>query len=292
MADVSTMSTTKKYDVALSFAGEDRSYVEMLADGLRAVGVSVFYDAFEIADLWGKNLYEHLVEVYQKSAQYTVLFVSKHYRDKVWTNHERRAAQARALGESYEYILPARFDDTEIEGLLPTIGYIDLRKHSPHEVCVLLCHKLGRDPLKSKAHEVASPWAPSTDGAVTFNYSNFNGRFRIGDGLYLFETQWSKASDTFIYCLTDTPSIRGVALARRGAVLADIIDASTLDFTSRVRSAEKGGFVVLQNVNGFYAALKIIDIKDDTRGDPADELTFHYWILTDSTKDFSRIKIP
>ncbi len=179
----------------------------MVADGLKARDVSVFCDAFEVSDLWGKNLYEHLIEIYQKSARYKVIFVSKHYRDKVWTNHERRAAQARALSESYEYILPARFDDTEIEGLLPTIGYIDLRKHSPHEVCVLICQKLGRDPLKSKAHAVPSPLAPSAFGTATFNYSNFNGRFRIGEGLYLFETQWSKASNTSIYCLTDTPSI-------------------------------------------------------------------------------------
>src|SRR5450759_418910 len=252
------MSTTKTYDVALSFAGENRSYVEMVADGLKAIGVSVFYDEFESADLWGKNLYEHLVDVYQKSARYTVIFVSKHYRDKVWTNHERRAAQARALNESYEYILPARFDDTEIEGLLPTIGFIDLRKRSPHEVCVLLSQKLGRDPLKSKAHAVPSPWAPSIQDTAAFNYSNFNGRFRIGDGLYLFETQWSKASNTSIHCYTDTPSIRCVALARRGATLADITDASALDFTSRVRNPEKGRFVVLQNANGFYAALQII----------------------------------
>src|ERR1022692_1201597 len=211
-SNFTAMSTTKRYDVALSFAGENRSYVEMVADGLTAVDVSVFYDAFESADLWGKNLYEHLIEVYQRSARYTVIFVSKYYRDKVWPNHERRAAQARALNESYEYILPARFDDTELEGLLPTIGYIDLRRNSPHEVCVLLCQKLGRDPLKSKAHALASPWTPSAHGTGSFNYSNFDGRFRIGEGLYLFETKWSKADNTTIYCYTDTPSIRGVAL--------------------------------------------------------------------------------
>jgi hypothetical protein len=101
-----------------------------------------------------------------------------------------------------------------------------------------------------------------------------------------------KGKRHFHLLLNGYPSIRGIALARRGAVLADIIDASALDFTSRVRSAEKEGFVVLQNVNGFYAALKIIDIKDDTRGDPADELAFHYWILTDATRDFFRIMLP
>jgi len=286
------MAASKKYDVALSFAGEDRSYVEMVADGLRAMGVTVFYDAFEKADLWGKNLYDHMVQVYQTSARYTVIFISKYYRDKVWTNHERRAAQARALNESYDYILPARFDDTEIEGLLPTVGYIDLRKLSPYEVCVLVCQKLGREPLKSKADAVPSPRSPSNQGTATFNYSNFNGRYRIGERLYEFETKWSKASNTSIYCYTDAASLRGVALAARGATLADITDASALDFTSRVRTAEKGRFVVIQNTNGFFAAVQIIDVKDDTRGDAADALTFRYWILTDGSKDFSRIGAP
>ncbi len=285
------METRPKYEVALSFAGEDRSYVQMVADGLAARGISVFYDRFEQADLWGKNLYEHLIEVYQKLARYTVIFISKHYRDKVWTSHERRAAQARALNESYEYILPVRFDDTVIEGLLPTVGYIDLRTHSPQEVCVLICKKLGRDPLQTKAHQVPSPHAPSTHGTATFNYSSYNGRFRIGEGTHLFETCWSKASGTSIYCYTDSPSVRGVAFVPRGTPLAKISDASILDFTSRVRAPEVGRFVVLQNNNGFYSALEIIDIKDETRGDVADELTFRYWILTDGTDDFSRVNV-
>ncbi len=94
--------TTKEYDVALSFAGEDRAYVDMVADQLRARGVSVFYDRYEEADLWGKDLYTHLIEVYMKRARYTLMFISIHYKAKVWTNHERKAAQARALQESGE----------------------------------------------------------------------------------------------------------------------------------------------------------------------------------------------
>lgn len=35
-----------KYDVALSFAGEDRKAAENLARALRSKGVSVFYDDF------------------------------------------------------------------------------------------------------------------------------------------------------------------------------------------------------------------------------------------------------
>ena len=82
---------THKYHVALSFAGEDRDYVGRVATQLRADGVDVFYDKFEEADLWGKNLYEHFSNVYQTMAIFTVMFVSEAYKNKVWTNHERTA---------------------------------------------------------------------------------------------------------------------------------------------------------------------------------------------------------
>jgi TIR domain len=283
------MSGPEQYDVALSFAGEDRAYVEMVADSLRHKGVRVFYDQYEQIDLWGKNLYEYFIEIYKDKSRLTVLFISKHYKDKVWANHEKRAAQARALSESYEYILPARFDDTEIEGLLPTTGYLDLRTRSPEEVSVSICEKLGRKPFASKAHAVASPRSPAEKGTARFNYSNKNGRFRIGRESFEFETKWSKASGTSIHCYADTPTIRGVAVAPHGASRQDIIEASQVDFTSRVRKAREGGCVILQNHNGFYAALEILDIKDDSRGDEVDELTFRYWILRDGTGDFSNI---
>ena len=39
-----------------------------------------------------------------------------------------RSAQARALEEKgKEYILPIRVDDTELEGLLPTLGYVSIK---------------------------------------------------------------------------------------------------------------------------------------------------------------------
>lgn len=131
------------YDVALSFAGEDREYVEKVASILRDMGLRVFYDKYEAVSLWGRNLYIHLREVYQKLAKYTVMFISKNYAGKLWTNHERESAQARAFSEHQEYILPARFDDTEIPGILPTIGYVNLEKNSPEELAEMIKQKVG-----------------------------------------------------------------------------------------------------------------------------------------------------
>ena len=43
------------YDVVLSFAGEDRDYVEKVANKLLYKGIKVFYDNFETVDNWGKD---------------------------------------------------------------------------------------------------------------------------------------------------------------------------------------------------------------------------------------------
>lgn len=135
---------TEIYDVALSFAGEQRAYVEQIATGLKDAGVSVFYDTFERADLWGKNLVDHLAGIYQKRSRYVVMFVSKEYVEKAWTTHERQHAQARALLAQEEFILPARFDDTEVPGMTTTVGYVDLRRTSATELVQLILRKLGK----------------------------------------------------------------------------------------------------------------------------------------------------
>jgi len=107
-----------KFHIALSYASEDRNYVEQVANNLRENGVAIFYDKFEDTKLWGKDLYEYLSDIYQNKAIYTIMFVSEAYRDNLWTNHERKYAQARAFTESEEYILPAKFDKSvEIPGL-------------------------------------------------------------------------------------------------------------------------------------------------------------------------------
>jgi len=136
----------KQFDVALSFAGEDRQYVEEVASNLRKMGIKVFYDKYEMVSLWGKNLLDHLQDVYQNKARYTVIFISKHYADKVWTNHERKSAQAKAFMSNIEYLLPVRFDKTEIPGILSTTGYINALEYSPKELSEFIKKKIGPIP--------------------------------------------------------------------------------------------------------------------------------------------------
>jgi hypothetical protein len=137
-------NTTPKYDVAFSYASEDKQYVDKVATALQSTGVLFFYDRTEdeAVRLWGKNLYEHLSLVYGKVARHTVMFISKHYAGKLWTSHERQHAQAKAFVENRDCILPVRFDDTEIPGLLPMVSYISTKDVSPEQLADMIRRKV------------------------------------------------------------------------------------------------------------------------------------------------------
>lgn len=137
----------RTYDVALSFAGEDRESVEQVAEELRSIGITVFYDRFEEVDLWGKDLAEHFGQVYGTDSRFVVLFVSRAYAGKAWPRHEKQFALSRQLINGGERILPVRFDETEIPGLPSTIAYLDLRVLTPTKLAELIRQKVDRQGI-------------------------------------------------------------------------------------------------------------------------------------------------
>lgn len=140
----------KQFDVCLSFAGEQRSYVKQVYDELVKNQIRVFYDQDKDIEvhLWGKNLYEAFKEIYKTKASFCVMFVSKEYAAKTWTRHEKRSAFSRAYTENEEYILPVRFDNTEIPGLDDATCYLDAHVKSPYEIAQAVIQKLGYTPIK------------------------------------------------------------------------------------------------------------------------------------------------
>ena len=132
-----------RWDVALSFAGAQRGYVQQVAETLEALGVHCFYDADEQIELWGKYLAEELPIIYAERAA-VVVFVSAEYATRDWTRLERRAALNKAVRERREYVLPARFDDTPLPGLLSGMVAVDLRTRTPQQFAAMIADKLAR----------------------------------------------------------------------------------------------------------------------------------------------------
>lgn len=136
-----TVSLGLLYDVALSFAGEQRAYVEEVAKILKNAAVKVFYDSFE--DLWGVDLTVKLEDVYRRQSRYVVIFVSGEYVEKAWPNLERQHALAGRIERNDESVLPARFSGIELPGLPATVGYLDISHMTPAELASRILRKLG-----------------------------------------------------------------------------------------------------------------------------------------------------
>jgi hypothetical protein len=91
------------------------------------------------------------------------MFISKNYAHKLWPTHERQSMQARAFQEHQEYILPARFDDTPIPGVLPTVGYISLVDRTPAAFVEVIHKKLINSGRTIPSHSIRrSLFATST----------------------------------------------------------------------------------------------------------------------------------
>ena len=276
-----------KYQVALSFAGEQRDYVEEVARHLQSRSIALFYDGFERVGLWGRSGAEVFHAAFAHQSGYVVMFISDAYVSKAWPSLERRSALSRMSLEQGDYILPVRFDDTEVPGLPADIIYVRAHEVTPAQLSVMIADKLGIQPFVGKASEVPPPRMTSPTGEVVLDYSSYNGRYVIGSGVLEFETKWSSASDTSIHAYNDPPSINGVALARGSESISQVESAALLDYTARTQTPSLGQIVVLRNTEGFYAAVQLLAIKNARRDDDKDELRFQYAIQSDGSDDFT-----
>lgn len=129
---------------------------------------------------------------------------------------------------------------------------------------------------------------PELRGEASFNYSANNGYFTIGHGEFLFETRWSKASDTSIHAYKDASSMRAIRLALGAESFDDLKDGSIYDASSRSQTVSEGEFLVWENSNGFFAAVQVLDVKDRTRPpDRVDSVTIAYRINQNGSARFS-----
>lgn len=150
-----------EFDFCLSFASEQRSYAENLAQYLKDGGARVFYDADELINIWGHDELDYFDEIYYGGARFCLILISAEYVSKMWTNHERQAAQAFAMEHKHEYVLPVRLDDTAIRGPIRRVSTLDGRTLSPRQIAAVMLEKLDRDRAVPTSGNKAQH--PSTD---------------------------------------------------------------------------------------------------------------------------------
>jgi hypothetical protein len=119
------IETTMEYDLAFSFAGEDRPYVESLKDACEDIGLSVYYDEARKLDQWGLSFLAEQRKVYSGAkTKHFVPFISKHYFSKPIPTDEFRSAMMESTKR--RYMLPIKLDNSpvSVEYLSADMQYI------------------------------------------------------------------------------------------------------------------------------------------------------------------------
>ncbi|MFB2598144.1 toll/interleukin-1 receptor domain-containing protein [Herbiconiux sp. P17] len=153
--------TEHDFDVAVTFAGEDREYVEAVVALVKEAGFKVFYDEDYKYESWGEDLTEYFPDVYERRARFAVMFISKDYAAKPWTRLERRSVLVRAMNDRRGYLLPVRLDSTKLPGVRDAIGYLDGANETPIGIARAIVLKLGSP--KSEENRLFNGRVPRTD---------------------------------------------------------------------------------------------------------------------------------
>ncbi|HSH31915.1 MAG TPA: TIR domain-containing protein [Candidatus Saccharimonadales bacterium] len=124
------------YDLAFSFASENREYVETVKAECDKLGLVTYYDRERRIDQWGKSFIGEQRKVYGGyRTKHFVPFISKHYFTKPIPTDEFKAALLESTKRS-RYILPVKLDDSEVsvDYLHPDTQYLETKDYTPEQL--------------------------------------------------------------------------------------------------------------------------------------------------------------
>jgi hypothetical protein len=132
-------SDRRRFDIALSFPGEHRAFVEQVAGQLAAAfgKERVLYDKYYEAEFARVDLDVYLPGLYRTQSELIVLFLSPDFKAKPWCNLEWRSIKQLIATVDARRIMLLRYghegDLAEI-GILPGDGVIDYKGRPAHEI--------------------------------------------------------------------------------------------------------------------------------------------------------------
>jgi hypothetical protein len=310
MEDLINM-TAEEPKVFISYSHDDESHknwVLQLATRLRSNGVDAVLDKWlKLGNDIASFMERGLEEADKVICVCTETYIKKAEGGRGGAAYEKRIISADLVNDQNEVsIIPLiRNGAKQVPTFLKGSKYIDFSDDRFYEKSYkellrdlldeLPIPPIGKNPFRVIQKPTKQKFVPPSEkyvsselsGKVIFDYSNNDGRYCIGQAELMFELLFSKGSDVKIYVYSDPPSIRSVALAKGVEQINEITDARDYEASSRYRGPATNQIVILNNVNGFFAAVKILDIKDDTRDAANDEVVFEYFIQSNASPDFS-----
>jgi hypothetical protein len=184
------MNSDQIYDIAVSFAGQQRGYVRETVAACKAKGLRVFFDEDKTNDWWGKNFIQEQRRTYSSQTRFFVPFLSSDYLAKPIPMDEFASAMMTAVKLGDGYILPIIMGNADVpaELLHPHIGYLRSEAFTPDQLADELVKKV------KSAERIGQPEAPvgkvvgdalqvRLPKVTSSTYSKYNELDRIFDHL-------------------------------------------------------------------------------------------------------------
>ena len=157
-------SSEHVYDLAVSFAGEQRDYVERVVGECKARDLRVFYDRDVRVNLWGRNFIREFRTVYGGThARFFVPFLSTEYLNKAYPMDEFNAAMLEAVNRHTDaYILPVLIGDVRVprDLLNPAIGFLRAEDYSPDTLAAIIAERVANNDQPER-EQVATTMSPA-----------------------------------------------------------------------------------------------------------------------------------
>src|SRR5579872_945815 len=150
------MSKSFSFDVFLSYSSTDKAVVRATAERLRADGLRVWLDDWEIRP--GDSIPSKIEEGLDCS-RVLVLFMSAHAFDSDWAQLESGTFRFRDPLNKERRFIPLRLDDAPIKGSLAQFLYIDWRRHDHEEAYIKLLEAC-RSRAKLSLTEIQATFNP------------------------------------------------------------------------------------------------------------------------------------
>ncbi len=146
--------STRRFRVALSFAGEKRPLVHEVAHLLAGQFTQerILYDKFHEAEFARPDLSTYLPDLYNKQADLVVAIMCPRYDEKEWTGLEWRAIHHLIQTRQVDRLMLCRFERATASGLFGGEGWVELDGRSPHDAASLILQRLALNEGQPKNH--------------------------------------------------------------------------------------------------------------------------------------------
>lgn len=114
------------WDFAISFAGENRVLAKTIADLLKILDCTVFYDEYYEANYLGTAWSQQFKDIFGTKSRYVVCLLDKSHSDKIWPTFERDCFKPRVDDGA---VIPIYLDDTPFVGIPNDIVGIDFKDY-------------------------------------------------------------------------------------------------------------------------------------------------------------------